>query len=223
MKEVVIGVLISGVFTIMGVVVGGLVTGGVTWVTMEREYSLNGWEKILERRITAHESVFIFVDKLRNKVTGAQVNPDGVLICYPESMESLEDFKLLQGNLNEFVKKKQIWLSPDVKKEANFIRDYLISIGAFLMEYDFLPDECLKDIGKVIHEDFSDLATSLEGRAYEFFENEIDDRKLAKLKDSFNYSESEKKKRLLKMRLFTQRSAINEVIASYGDKVKKKS
>ncbi|MDD2308237.1 MAG: hypothetical protein PHH91_01500 [Desulfuromonadaceae bacterium] len=59
----------SAIFGLLGAIGGGSITFLTTWLIKQREYDQRLWDKLLERRIKAHENVIAIALEMRVMVS----------------------------------------------------------------------------------------------------------------------------------------------------------
>jgi hypothetical protein len=86
----------AAVLALLGVLVGVIVTGGLTfangWIMRKRDLDLKIWEKLLDRRIAAHETVIGLAIAMRRMAPLGGTDAAGELVRAPEVMMSKEAF-----------------------------------------------------------------------------------------------------------------------------------
>jgi hypothetical protein len=199
------------VLALLGVLVGSICTGYLSfttaWIMRRRDLDLKMWEKFLERRIAAHETVIALAIEMRRMVALGGIDPSGQVLRAPEVMMSKEAF---EGWLVEFAKKSSpatTWLSTAVKRELNFVQDYLVTIHVNLSvctTHDF------PTAGALIRQDFIDLSSKLEKAAFEFFTKEARNLRLSDLNEWHKYPLQASQSRLQDTVLLSKWSEIKD-------------
>jgi hypothetical protein len=174
----------TAVLALLGVLVGAIVTGGITfatgWIMRKRDLDLKIWEKFLDRRIAAHETVIGLAIVMRRMVALGGIDSAGEVARAPEVMTSKDAF---DAWLVEFAGKSSpatTWLSTAVKRELNLAQDYFVTIHANLS--GSAPD-AFPTVGVLVRQDFIDLSSKLEKAAFEFFTKEAWNLRLTDLND----------------------------------------
>ena len=200
---------VAAFLALAGVLVGGLVTGGISllnaWVMRNRDFQLKLWEKLLDRRIMAHEAVLEISLKMRFMVSFQRFDSEGELVRAPLVMRSKEEFDEWLGEFAEKSLPATTWLSTAVRRELNFVQDYLVTLHTKLA--DVPPQHCAT-LGIFIRQDFIDLSTELEKTAFKFFESEVQTLRLNDLTDWHKYPREETDKRLQNTALMRRWSEI---------------
>jgi len=200
----------SAVFGLLGALGGALVSFIASWLLKKREYSLRLWDKLLERRIKAHENVITAALEMRVMVTLGATEENGEVARAPQLLRSKEDFEQWLIRFTQLTTEGSTWLTTDAKRELNFAQDYLVTLYQNLTG---VPSEKYLQIGQVIRQDFIDLSSSLEKKSFGFFEKDVRRLKLSNLKKWHKYKRSETEKRLKKTALLSQWEKIRRVVA----------
>lgn len=203
----------SAIFGLLGALGGGLVSFLATWMLKKREYNLRLWDKLLERRIKAHESVIAAALQMRLMVTLGVKEEDGELARSPHVLRSKEDFEEWFISFTTLTMEGSTWLTTEAKRELNFVQDYLVTLHQNLRD---VPSEQYLPIGQVIRQDFIDLSSSLEKKSFAFFGKEVRNLKLSNLKEWHKYKRSETEARLKKTILLSQWQKIAGIVAPEG-------
>ena len=186
----------TAIIALGGVLLGSLVTGGLTflngWVMRNRDLKLKLWERFLDHRIAAHESVVAIALKMRRMVPLGRFEK-GEVVRSPQMMMSREGFDQWLGEFAEIAGPASTWLSTPVKRELNFAQDYFMTVHRNLLPF---PSECFPEVGSVIRQDFIDLSSKLEKLAFEYFKEEALDLRLNDLTEWHKYPRSETDARL---------------------------
>ncbi len=187
----------TAVIALVGVAVGSLLTGGFAlwnaWVMRDRDLNLKLWERFLDRRITAHETVVSLALKMRFMCSFGKVDSSGEVVRVPQVMMSKEAFN---DWLVEFAEKSvpaTTWLSTRVKRELNFVQDYFVTLHTNLSA---VPSAHFGAVGSFVRQDFIDLSSKLEKTAFEFFKAEARELRLNDLTEHHKYRREETEHRL---------------------------
>jgi hypothetical protein len=205
----------SAVFGLLGALGGGLVSFLASWLLKRREYSLRLWDKLLERRIKAHENVIAAALEMRVMVALGATEENGEVARAPQLLRSKEDFEQWFIRFVQLTIEGSTWLTTEAKRELNFVQDYLVTLYQNLTD---VPSEKYLQIGQVIRQDFLDLSSELEKKSFAFFEKDVRQLKLSNLKKWHKYKRSETEKRLKKTALLSQWEKIQRVVASETDR-----
>jgi hypothetical protein len=204
--------LVAALLALFGVLLGAILTGGFAlvngWIMRNRDLNLKLWEKFLDRRITAHETVVALAIKMRFMCPLGAVQNDEVVRA-PQVMLSKERFDDWLAELSQSSAPVTTWLSTPVKRELNFVQDYLVTVHTKLAG---ASSEQFPIVGALIRQDFIDVSNSLEKAAFEFFKGEARDLRLNDLAEHHKYPQAETIKRLEKMALLSRWKEIEAVI-----------
>lgn len=199
---------------LLGVVVGAFLTGLLTlmnaWVIRGRDLDLKLWERFLDHRITAHETVVGLALKMRIMCPLGGVDR-GEIVRAPQVMMSKEAFNEWLAEFSAVSGPATTWLSTAVKRELYFVQDYLVTIHTNLAE---ASSQQFPRVGCFIRQDFINLSSSLEKKAFEFFKEEARERRLSDLAEHHKYPLEETKSRLQKSILLSRWKEIQALIQS---------
>jgi len=205
----------SAVFGLLGALGGGLVSFLASWLLKKREYNLRLWDKLLERRIRAHENVIAVALEMRVMVALGATEENGEVARAPQVLRSKEDFDQWFIRFTQLTLEGSTWLTTEAKRELNFVQDYLVTLYQNLTE---VPSEKYLQIGQVIRQDFLDLSSDLEKKCFAFFGKEVRRLKLSNLKKWHKYKRPETEKRLKKTALLSQWEKIQRIVAPEGER-----
>jgi hypothetical protein len=144
------------------VALGAILTGGFallnSWVMRNRDLNLKLWERFLDRRITAHETVVGLALKMRFMCPLGPVH-GGEVVRAPQVMLSKEAFDEWLAEFSQSSVPATTWLSTSVKRELNFVQDYLVTVHTNLAG---ASSEQFPIVGAFIRQDFIDFSSSLK-------------------------------------------------------------
>jgi hypothetical protein len=147
---------------LLGVLVGALLTGGLglwnAWIIRDRDLDLKLWERFLDRRITAHETVVGLALNMRIMCTLGKVDASGEVARVPQVMTSKEAFDEWLAKFAEESNPATTWLSTPVKRELNFAQDYLVTLHTNLSA---VPSDRFALVGALVRQDFIDLSSAV--------------------------------------------------------------
>ena len=185
------------IIALLGVVVGSLLTGGLAhWnaqAMRRRDLDLKLWERFLDRRITAHETIVAVALKMRVMVSAFEVDSCGELLRAPQVMISKEELDHWISEFAQTVLPATTWLSTSVKREIYFVQDYLATLNTKLSG---VPSEHFAAVGSFVRQDFIDISDRLEKAAFEFFKAEARELRLNDLTEHHKYPLEETNRRL---------------------------
>ena len=201
----------SAIFGLLGVIGGGLVSFFASWLLKKREYNLHLWDKLLERRIKAHENVINVALEMRVMVALGGIEDTGEVARAPQVLSSKNEFDEWFRKFTQLTMGGTTWLTTEAKRELNFVQDYLVTLHQNLAG---IPSEKYLRIGQVIRADFMHLSSGLEKKAFEFFENEVRRLKLSDLDKWHKHKRSETEKRLKETALLDQWEKIQSIASA---------
>lgn len=201
----------SAVFGLLGALGGSALTFIFEWVGLKRQYDLRIWDKLLERRILAHERVIAIAQDLRTVIALGGVDGDGETSRTPQVLSTKQEFeswllKFHAANTNS------TWFTIEVRREMNFAQDYLLTLHQHLKD---APLEAYRPFGELVRQDFLDLSGQLERKAFAFFEKDIRQLRLSSLYDWHKYPRPETARRFGETQ-FTRRWKEIEVLLKKG-------
>lgn len=199
----------SALFAILGAVVGSGFTFLANWFLRGRELKLRLREKVLDRRIEAHEHVTQLVKPMRSMVYLGYSEEEHEPARCPVVLFSREQFKEWYAQHVSVVSWSSTWLSVEVRRELNFFQDYTVNLLPVLEQAD---DSDLPEIGRLIRYDFISFSQRIEQLAFEFFTTDLDKLKLNDLQEWHKYPEEETLQKLEETDLFKKGDQINSVI-----------
>jgi len=184
----------SAIFGLIGALGGGVLSFIAAYMMKKREFDLQMSGKLIDRRIKAHEQVIILAVEMRVMVPLGGVTNDGDIRRAPQVLLSKEAFDGWLTRFTQLSLEGTTWLTPIAKRELNFVQDYLITLHQYLTKF---PSESYLVVGEHIRSDFIDLSSSLEKKAYEYFETGIRKLRLDSLNHWHKYKLPVTEKRLL--------------------------
>jgi hypothetical protein len=199
----------SAVFALMGAAGGGLFSFIGSWLLRKRDYDLRLWEKLLDRRVNAHEAVVQTALEMRAVVPSGRVDDRGEAIRAPKVLLSKELFESWMQQASNRTATGTTWLTVDAKRELNFVQDYLLTLYMHLQK---VPSALYPSVGVIVREDFIKLSEKLERCAFQFFESDIRRLKVGDLHSWHKYPLEETERRLKETNLIEH---CNEVAALY--------
>lgn len=201
----------SAVFGILGALGGAGLTSFAAWFLRKRDYDLRLWEKLLDRRIRAHEQLIKVALEMRVMVALGGTDAGGGAARAPQVMMSKQIFDDWFGRAVEAALGGSTWLSVRGKREANLLQDYLVTLYTNLEK---VPSEGYLAVGEIIRQDFIDLSGCLEEAAFSFFEKDVRRLRLGKLSEWHKYPLEETRRRLLATHLLTRWEEIRKLTDS---------
>jgi hypothetical protein len=150
----------SAVFALLGAAVGGLFSFLGSWLLRKREYDLRLWEKLLDRRVNAHEAVIQAALEMRRMAPSGRVDSTGDAIRAPTVLESKEAFEGWFGNTMSRATAGTTWLTVRAKRELNFAQDYLLTLHMHLQK---VPSALYPSVGVIVRETLIKLSAFHNG------------------------------------------------------------
>ncbi|WP_314057965.1 hypothetical protein [Empedobacter brevis] len=182
MTEIDWKLLITPILSFVGVIIGAFLAFISSSFLKRKETRLKISEKILDKKIEAHEDVLKLAKLLRSTLTDNNFTTEMGLITYPIILANKENYLDWKTNLFSKVNNNSHWLSLSVHKELFFIQDYFINLDKTL---ENIPDENLKNVAIILKNDLIDLSTKLEKSIIEYFDKGWKDLKTISKKDTF--------------------------------------
>lgn len=196
----------SAVFGLAGALGGGILSFIATSLHKRRDFDLQMWSKLYERRIAAHERVIQVAVEMRIMVSAGHADASGEVRRSPRVLLSKEDFEAWFTRFTELSLEGTTWLTTSTKRELNFVQDYLVTLHMHLVG---IPSESYLSVGELVRQDFIDLSSSLEKKAYEFFARDIRRLRLHSLNDRHKYDRPETERRLKASALLTRSEEVS--------------
>ena len=134
---------------------------------------------------------------------------------FPEILESEEKFSSWLEKFHETGLASATWLNIETKRELYYLQDYIVNLHVKLSG---LPNNTSSVVGLFISQDFIDLASSLEKKAYSYFERDISKRKLSSLTDWHKYPAEMTNQRLQDTLLFKEWDSIYRKVTSFQER-----
>lgn len=160
----------SAVFALIGALSVGALSFISALVVKRREFNLSLMEKLLDRRISAHERIITLALEMRVMNLLGGTAQDNEPIRTPQIMLSSEEFNNWFRRFTSMCLEGTSWLSTDAKRELNLVQDYLVTLHSYL---EGVPSDQYPILGALIRQDFTDLSSSLEKAAFKFFQKDI--------------------------------------------------
>jgi hypothetical protein len=197
----------SAVFGLLGALGGGVLSYFSTSLQKRRDFDLQLWGKLFDRRIGAHEEVIAMAVEMRIMVASGEVDAAGEVRRFPQVLQCKEKFEEWWTRFTLVWVASSTWLSTPTKREINFVQDYLVTLHMDLVKID---SALFPVVGEIIRQDFIDLSASLEKQAFEFFARDIRKLRLNNLQDWHKYPRPETERRFMNTAL---RSNIEKIQA----------
>ncbi len=199
----------SAIFAILGTLIGGAFTFLGTWILQNQEAKARLLEKILDRRVQAHENVIELSKLFRTMMSLGYAENDGELARTPAIMYSKESFDSFLLKFHKTSTESSTWLSTEVTREYNFVQDYLVNLYEFVRN---INSEKFPEIGRLIRQDFIDFSANLEKISFKFFAHDLLKMRMNDLTKWHKYPAETTKKRLAETAFFKKRDEILKII-----------
>lgn len=160
----------SAFFALVGALGGGFLSFFSALILKKREFNLNISGKLLDKRIISHENVISLATELRVMVALGGETASGEVRRAPKIMFSRDSFEDWLAHFTQTGLTGTSWLSYDAKREINFVQDYFVTLHMYL---ENVPSEKFLELGELLREDFIRLSSSLEKKAFSFFQSGV--------------------------------------------------
>ncbi|WP_121627338.1 hypothetical protein [Poseidonibacter antarcticus] len=199
----------DAIFALLGAFGGGLISFFASWMIKKREFTLRLWDKLLDKRIKAHEDVITMALEMRIMVALGGFDENNEVLRVPKLLQSKEEFENWFRKFTQLTLNGSTWLTTETKREVNFVQDYLVTLHQYILQ---VPSEKYLSIGQIIRQDFIELSGELEKKAFNFFSKEIHQLELNNLNEHHKYKINDTKGRLNKTLLMTKWQSIKDII-----------
>jgi hypothetical protein len=188
----------SAIFGLVGALMGSVMSFIASMMLRKRDFNLQMWSKLFERRIAAHEKVISLATEMRIMVGLGGFDEHGQVRRAPQVLISKDGFECWFTRFTQLTMEGTSWLTIETKREVNFVQDYLVTLHMYL---ESIPSDKYLGVGELIRQDFIDLSSSLEKKAFDFFKRGIHKLKLDSLDKHHKYERPETEWRLSKTAL----------------------
>lgn len=159
--------LIAPIIGLIGLIIGSILTFLFSSNLKSKETKLKISEKLIDKRIDAHEHVLKLAKLMRSSHTENQFNSEKGLITYPLVFLSEDNYRDWRVKYFSVTNEYSHWLSTPVLNELFYIQDYLVNLDETL---ENVHKENFKPIGIILKIDFIEMATNLERQVVKYFE-----------------------------------------------------
>lgn len=159
--------LIAPIIGLIGLIIGSILTFFFTSNIKNKETKLKISEKLIDKRIDAHEQVLKLAKLMRSSHTENQFNSEKELITYPLIFLTQDNYRDWRANYFLITNEYSHWLTIPVLNELFYIQDYIINLDKTL---ENVHEENFKAIGIILKMDFIEMSTSLEKQVVKYFE-----------------------------------------------------
>lgn len=213
----------DNLFTLLAAIVGLLIGAALTLLTgrvqTTHELRLKLKEKLLDRRIDAHEKIvglansMILMNPIMAEVEVGKIgwakNDDGEMMRYPVILLNKSSFAEFIRNWSTTMFSVVQWLSNDLVRELYLFQDYTINLTQYL---DTIDDKNTPIVGSIIRQDFIDFSMSINKLAYKYFYTDLEKLSLEKNSEWHKYQPVETRKRLFETQLFKRSDQLSKLI-----------
>ncbi len=198
-------VALAGLLGAIGALIGILISQLLEIVRQNRGFATRQKEKIIDKRIDAHEAIISLSETMMTVVM-----PDKIT-NFPKEIEkpirgigvlnSLELFENWWADMYVNCYRKHMWLSPQCLKELNYVQDYIVNLRIILAN---LNDEEIKRLSVLVRPDFITMSGNLRHEAVKYLYKDAVSFKLKDLNGYHKYKRSVSEKRLNETRLIKE-------------------
>lgn len=201
--------------TLIGALFGALMTVVTNRLQRAYELKLSLREKVLEKRISAHEQVIsaansmIAMAPIRYETDDGQIrtllNEENEIMRYPHPFQSKEKFLEFQSEWTRINLENSHWLSIALVRELYLFQDYLINLGQYL---ETISDRKLPIVGDLLRVDFIDFSSRIKRMAYQYFYSDLEKLKLEEGDEWHKYEWKETTRRLSQTEFFKKANVL---------------
>lgn len=200
----------SAVFALSGAIVGALITGLINYATKTKESKLRVTEKLIDKKLEAHESLLSIVSWIRTMALLGGEDNEGQLKRCPVIMESQKNKDDFLTALVSVQNRYDRWFSALVKKEVSFFLDYFVNLNEHSRG---ASDISLQEAGVIIRNDFIDMANELDNCAHQFFNKDLLKLNYKTDRNWHKYTQRETLSRLEKTAFYKNKKQIIQVLS----------
>lgn len=200
---------IRAVFALIGVLLGALMTFFANLILKRNELKLKLREKVLDKRIQAHENIIKLSITLRTMNYIEFNDPIKEVKRIPMLLSSMQRYIEWSNQHLNLIIDSTTWLSTDLTRELNLFQDYLTNLDGRILDLD---DNRIKSIGDIVRQDFIDFSSNIEKLAYKLFEKDLYKLKLNDLNEWHKYSKQETLRRLKNTELINRKDEIDIIV-----------
>jgi hypothetical protein len=199
----------AAVFAIAGAIIGAMATLIATMIQTSREPRFRLLEKVMDRRIAAHESVVSLSHSLRTMIALGGVAADGELARAPAALANEEAFDAFFESFHATMTAASNWLRTDLVRELNLLQDYIVNLNELLRG---APSADYPRVGQILRQDFVDFSASIERLAHRFFAEDLKKLRLSDVEEWHKYPLEETHARLDATSLLTRRRELRGML-----------
>jgi hypothetical protein len=183
----------SALFTLAGAALATIASFLTASIMANKEIKLKLREKILDRRIEAHERIIELSHTMRVIFPLGGLDAQGEVIRTTSILLSKEAFDEWFGHFFDILSSTSNWLGADLVHELNLLQDYLVNLNEFLRQ---VPSQNYQKVGQIIRLDFLHFSETTERLAFEFFVNDLEKLRISTLPKQHKYLRKETERRL---------------------------
>lgn len=181
-------------FALLGTLAGVAISFLSGWQLKKVETRHRLYEKVIDKRIEAHEKIMRVVKPMQAVVIIGRQS-DNILKRSLTIFSNREIFTDWYGDFQVNFLEYSVWLNKKLVRELFYAQDYLANLNEFLSAVD---SKYFMQIGCIIKDDFVDLSNSITRLAFEFFSKDLSKMKFQMYGKDFKYEPMETKSRLEK-------------------------
>lgn len=155
---------------VIAVSIGALIPLLGNYFSQRREVKLKFIEKLIDKRVKAHEELFDVVLGARQVTSSKEVDNERNVIGYPSCLESEEAFIDFWTSSFFIIQKNAPWINQKLTRELSFFQDYIMTVRHNIQ---FEKTDELDKVRKYIKQDFIDIASRLESEIHNFLDTDI--------------------------------------------------
>lgn len=155
---------------VIAVSIGALIPLLGNYFSQRRDIKLKFIEKLIDKRVKAHEELFDVVLGTRQVTSSKEVDNDRNVVGYPACLESEEAFIQFWTNSFFIIHKNAPWINQKLTRELSFFQDYIMTVRH---NVQFENTSELDKVRKYIKQDFIDIASCLESEIHNFLDTDI--------------------------------------------------
>jgi hypothetical protein len=204
--------ILTSLFALGGVLLGTLGTSINTHILKRKETKLRIIEKILDKRIAAHEELLGLIKSIRTVVGTGMKDKNDNAITYPVCMQSKDHLTTFIEASFPVIHKNSHWLDTELEREFSFFQDYVLTLSHQMSKVN--DSIIYTEIGIIIKQDFINLASRLENLAFNFFRYEIASLRLNQHNEWHKYPKAETQRKFSHTEFIRQENKIQNIINS---------
>ena len=151
---------------IIGIIIGSLLTFLMTYIlkNSDNKWKLN--EKVISKRIQAHESLQYFINEL-NLTVGYKISDRKVRTCV-KIFSDPDIFLEWNNQFTIFISKNFIWFSQSILEEIQFFNEYLEALRKYFADNEVGPVGLMK-IGDFLKYDLEKIGKTFSLLVKDYF------------------------------------------------------